>query len=273
MMIVSFVNQKGGVGKTSTTVNTASALAVAGQRVLVIDLDPQANATTALGIASEDITIDIADILRSDTQGIIADQNPVIAARPPEWTNVHCLPATLDLAKPTDAELGAEFRLKKALNSPNLEDLYDIVLIDSPPSVGTLTVNALIASTHTLIVTEPSAPAITGVQNLFESINAVREYYSPDLQVAGVLVNRMTKTREAATRYTELATALADTPVQVWEEQTIPNRTAISESLGAQVPIHSLKSRAGEIPAIYDSIAQRLLALDTINLPTSKANA
>lgn len=260
MLVVALVNQKGGVGKTSTTVNTAAALAGCGRRVLVVDMDPQANATSALGV--EEIGYDTADVLRSAEPGAVAAAGAVVAGRSPDWDGVSVVPARLDLSKlEDDRELGSEFRLRRALDSPLVSAAYDVVLIDSPPSVGRLTTNALVAASHVLVITEPTSPSLAGVVNLLDSIAAVTRYYNPALAVAGVLVNRMQNTREARLRLEELVAGVADLPIEVWLEQTIPHRAAITEALGAQAPPHALPGPGmREAAGYYDAVAGRLLA-------------
>ena len=258
---ISFVNQKGGVGKTSTAIFTAAALAQAGLRVLVVDMDPQANATAGLGISPEEIVYDTADVLAAHEPGGAAAEGVILPGHSPDWDGVWIVPARLGLAKQDDvADLGSEFRLRKALESPWLDANFDVVLIDSPPSVGRLTTNALIAATHVVIVTEPTAPSLAGVVALLDSISAVTTYYNPGLEVAGVLVNRMPNTREARLRYDELLAGIEPLPIQVWETETIPLRAVITEALGAQAPPHSMPGRAGEeASAFYDAVARRIL--------------
>jgi len=134
--------------------------------------------------------------------------------------------------------------------------------------VSDLTINALVAATHALIITEPSAPATAGTAALVESVEAVRRYYNPDLTIAGVLMNRMPATREAAFRYQELVEGQDELGVAVWTEHTIPVRAVVPEALGAQVPVGALAGTRGrEVADQYAAIAARLLALDTVTLP------
>ena len=267
MLIVGLVNQKGGVGKTSTTVNVAAAAAAQQRSVLVVDMDPQANATAALGVGDDDFELAIDDVLAAPDDG--AALAAVIPAARPAWAGVSLVPSRLALAKAEgDKRLGNEFRLRRALSHPQLAADFDLVLIDCPPSVSDLTINALVAATHALIISEPSAPATAGTAALVESVEAVRRYYNPDLTIAGVLMNRMPATREAAFRYQELVEGQDELGVAVWTEHTIPVRAVVPEALGAQVPVGALAGTRGrEVADQYAAIAARLLALDTVTLP------
>lgn len=265
MLKIALVNQKGGVGKTSTTVNTAAALATThNRRVLVLDMDPQANATSALGIADNDIAFDTADVMASIEPGGAGDPRAAVPARRPEWDGIWVIPARLDLSKAEeDRTLGSEFRLRRALDTPVLADDYDVVLIDSPPSVGMLTTNALVAADHVLTVSEPTSPSVAGVVRLLDSISKVITYYNPALINAGALVNRMPNTREARQRFEELQNGLGSLDIDVWVDETVPLRAAITEALGAQAPPHALPGATmREAAGYYDAVAARMLRLD-----------
>jgi chromosome partitioning protein len=254
--VIALVNQKGGVGKTSIALGVASAARAVGKRVLVIDIDPQANSTTALGIDGDGY--DANDVLYANSSGAVTE-----AIRETSWGElVKCVPATLALAdRELDPALGIEFRLRKALDG--VEDV-DLVLIDCPPSVGRLVTNALVAASHALVVTEPSAPALQGVQNLLDTISVVQEHYNRGLEVAGVIINRVpARSREAHLRVAEVAQVLG---AAVWEPY-VPARTVVAEALGAQAPIHDFGSRAADLVAVYEAFTTRLLALDNRKAP------
>lgn len=269
--VVAVVNQKGGVGKTTTAVFTAAALARAGRRVLIVDLDPQSNSTSALGIGQEDIVFDTSDLLATHDPGGVAAAGVVLPGAAPEWAGVWIVPARLGLARLDDTtELAAEFRLQKALDTPWLAENFDTVILDCPPSLGRLTVNGLVAADWVLAVSEPSAMSIAGVVALLETVATVRTYFNARLTVAGIIVNKMPTTREGRTRYQELVDGVAVMPgnIEVWETETIPVRAAIAEAMGAQAPPHAIAGRpASEAAAIYDAIATRLartIGLDTV---------
>lgn len=249
--VVSFVNQKGGVGKTSTTLGVASAAINRGLRTLVVDTDPQGNATTALGVDASN-HFDLNDLIEANTDDVNAVREVVM---PSTWAgNIDVIPASLDLAKRDgDSTPMIEFRLRKALHL--LRDDYDLVLLDCSPSVGKLVMSALIASTHVMVVTEPSAPALAGVENLRETIDAIQEYGNPDLTVAGVVINRTTNTREAQFRIAELVDALGQDVL----EPHIPLRSVIAEALGAQQPVHAYLSKSKDVSAIYSELLDHIL--------------
>jgi len=176
-------NQKGGVGKTTTVVNIAVALALHGNRVLVIDLDPQGNASTGLDVPHHSAIPDVYDCLVTDTA--ISDVIQTVPGIPNLW----CVPATIDLAG-AEIELvsmvARESRLRRALEAHNGE--YDYIFIDCPPSLGLLTVNALVAAKEVLIPIQCEYYALEGVQQLTNNIQLVKNHLNPALEVTTVLL-------------------------------------------------------------------------------------
>lgn len=249
MLTVAVANQKGGVGKTTTVLGLSSTASALGLRILVVDLDPQANATTALGVTAPEFTS--SDVLHSGTQGSAAE-----AICPTEWDNVDCIAAELALSeREADTSLGSEFALREALRGV---DGYDLVLIDCPPSVGRLTSNGLLAADFVLVVTEPSAPALQGVQRILESIEVIRKYHRTDLQLAGVVVNQMPpRGREAQLRLDELTASLGD---DVWLPP-IPRRAVLTEAIGACRPVHEFGADAAAVTAVLGTHFARLMWL------------
>jgi chromosome partitioning protein len=196
--VLTVANQKGGVGKTTTTVNIAAALAQHGLRVLVIDLDPQGNASTALGIDHHADIPSIYDVL-------IEGSKIVDVARPADGVaGLWCVPATIDLAG-AEIELvsvvARESRLDRALR--DYEADIDYVLIDCPPSLGLLTVNALVAAKEVLIPIQCEYYALEGLGQLLRNIDLVKAHLNRDLHVSTILLTMF----DARTR---LATAVAD---------------------------------------------------------------
>jgi chromosome partitioning protein len=180
--IVGIANQKGGVGKTTTTVSLAAALAQAGVRTLVVDLDPQGNATTGLGLRAEE-----GD---PSTYGVLVEDVPVLdAVQRTEVDNLEVLPSSLDLAG-AEVELvpafSRELRLRRALES--VGDRYDVVLIDCPPSLGLLTINALVAADQVLVPIQCEYYALEGLGQLMRTVQLVGDNLNRDLELGGVVL-------------------------------------------------------------------------------------
>ncbi|MDP9116114.1 MAG: ParA family protein [Actinomycetota bacterium] len=184
--VMTVANQKGGVGKTTTTVNLAAAMALHGVRVLVIDLDPQGNASTALGIGHSVGTPSIYDVLLGGAA--IAD----VATQADFSENLWCVPATLDLAG-ADIELTSqvarEYRLQRAVTTfLDSELVVDYVFIDCPPSLGLLTLNALVAAREVLIPIQCEYYALEGLAQLLNTVELVKSHLNPALAVTTVLL-------------------------------------------------------------------------------------
>ncbi|SDP75838.1 chromosome partitioning protein [Actinopolyspora xinjiangensis] len=184
--IMTVANQKGGVGKTTSTVNLATALAVQGLRVLVIDLDPQGNASTALGVDHQSGVPSVYQLLLGEIG--VAEA----AATSTQSENLSCVPATVDLAG-AEVELvsmvAREARLREALRPAVLDELdYDYVFIDCPPSLGLLTVNALVGAHEVVIPIQCEYYALEGLSQLINNIELVQSYLNPGLNVSTVLL-------------------------------------------------------------------------------------
>ncbi|MFC9786749.1 ParA family protein [Rhodococcus sp. NPDC127528] len=184
--MLTIANQKGGVGKTTTAVNLASALAVQGLTVLVVDLDPQGNASTALGVPHHSGTPSSYELLIGEVTAQEAIQ------KSPHSDRLFCIPATIDLAG-AEIELvsmvAREGRLKNALSEAALSEIdADFILIDCPPSLGLLTVNALVAANEVLIPIQCEYYALEGVGQLLRNIDLVQSHLNPDLHVSTVLL-------------------------------------------------------------------------------------
>ncbi|MDR7481618.1 MAG: ParA family protein [Armatimonadota bacterium] len=178
--IIGIVNQKGGVGKSTTAVNLGAFLASEGHATLLVDLDPQANATSGLGVSRERLGVSTYDLILRDA----AAGDAIVATAVP---GLSLIPSTIDLAG-AEVELAQlsdrEYRLRRALRDIQ----FPMVLIDCPPSLGLLTINALVASTETLIPIQCEYYALEGLMQLLQSIELVRRYLNPALEVSGVLL-------------------------------------------------------------------------------------
>lgn len=180
--VISLANQKGGVGKTTTSVNLGADLATMGKKVLLIDSDAQGNATSGVGIQKSDIQKDIYDIL--------VNEEPISEAIiPSKHEGLDIVPATIQLSG-ADIELtpqmARETRLLNALKS--VSDQYDYVLVDCPPSLGLITVNAFTASDSILIPVQTEYYALEGLSQLLNTVQLVKKHFNPDLDVEGVLL-------------------------------------------------------------------------------------
>ena len=180
--LLSVCNQKGGVGKTTTTVNVATALAAVGKRVLLIDLDPQGNASTGLGVKRSNIRKSAYDLIFEE------DLNPAELAVPTKVPNLFVLPSSIHLSG-AEIELVTakrrEYRLREALRRPMP---YDYVLIDCPPSLSLLTLNALVASDAIIVPLQCEFYALEGLSHLVKTIDRVKSAFNPALDIHGVLL-------------------------------------------------------------------------------------
>jgi chromosome partitioning protein len=185
--IFTVANQKGGVGKTTTTVNLAAALAKRGARVLVIDLDPQGNASTALGVEHRADTPSVYDVIINDEPMLGVIQ------KSPEFQSLYCIPATIHLAG-AEIELvsmvAREQRLRTALEFflTTVPDLFHYVFIDCPPSLGLLTINAFVAAREVLIPIQCEYYALEGLSQLLSNIELIEKHLNPQLAVSTILL-------------------------------------------------------------------------------------
>lgn len=249
--IIALVNQKGGVGKSTTAVNLGAALAIEGRRVLVVDCDPQGNTTTGFGIEKHGLQRDVYNVLMQEAS--IDD-----VARPTEIETLTLVPATINLAGAEIelvSALSRETRLRQAL-AP-IANRYDFVLIDCPPSLGLLTINALTAAEEALIPVQAEYYALEGLSQLTAVVRRVREALNPTLHISGVLVTMFDgRTRLAMEVLDELEKFF---PQQMFKTQ-IPRNIRLSEapSFGKPVILFDVKSRGAQA---YMSLARELLGV------------
>lgn len=180
MAIISIANHKGGVGKTTSTVNLAAALARAGKKVLIVDMDPQANASCCLGLTQkQDRTI----------YQVLAFQDSITKSIQNLQENLDIVPSSVHLANfEKNSEVGKEFILQEAIDAVKNE--YDFILIDCPPSLGTLTVSALTASDFALIALQPEFLALQGMTEFIRILRTVKTRMNRDLELLGIVVTR-----------------------------------------------------------------------------------
>jgi chromosome partitioning protein len=180
--IISFANQKGGVGKTTSCVNVAASLGLLGHRVLIIDLDPQGNTTSGVGITKRGLNGTTKELLNGEMK--VKD-----IVRETPYENLWAIPANTTL---TSAEFELfdfddnEFRMKTALEE--VQDDFDYILIDCPPSLGRLTVNALTASNGVIVPMQCEFYALEGLSQLMITVRLIKKHYNPDLDVSGILI-------------------------------------------------------------------------------------
>ncbi|UWQ18315.1 ParA family protein [Jannaschia sp. M317] len=247
MRIISVANQKGGVGKTTTAINLGAALAMRGERVLVIDLDPQGNASTGLGISRDTRAKTVYDLLLSD-----ASANDL--ARKTDVENLEIIPATMDLSS-ADAELMSTARrvvhLRNALRLRPAD--YDYVLIDCPPSLSLLTINSLVASDSVLVPLQAEFFALEGLSQLLLTVREVRETANPDLRVEGIVLTMFDRRNNLCVQVEEDARSNLG---ELVFETKIPRNVRLSEAPSYAMPVLNYD------PTSRGAIAYRALATE-----------
>jgi chromosome partitioning protein len=258
--ILGVVNQKGGVGKTTTAINLSASLAIEGLNVLLVDCDPQANASSGLGFLKDDNRLSIYDALMGDApaeQVILATEIETLSLLP---GSKNLTGANIELATASDRAL----RLRRAL-AP-VRDRYDLIVLDCPPALDLLTLNALAAADTLIVPMQAEYFALEGVSELISTLERVRAAYNPQLTIEGVLLT-MYDDR------TNLAQQVTDTLREYFREQlfrtVIPRNVRLAEapSHGRPVALYDARSRGTEA---YFELAGEFMARNRIQTPRSR---
>ncbi|MDR1473837.1 MAG: AAA family ATPase [Lactobacillales bacterium] len=248
--IISVANQKGGVGKTTTTVNLGACLALLGKRVLLIDMDAQGNATSGLGVVKSELVSDIYHVL-------VNENSLMDAIVPTSRENMWIVPATIELAG-AEIELinmiARETRLKTAL--AEMIGQYDYILVDCPPSLGHLTINAFTASDSILIPVQSEYYALEGLTQLLNTIRLVQKHFNPNLKIEGVLLTMYdSRTNLGTDIVNEVRSYFSEKVYQTIIPRNI--RLAESPSHGLSIVDYDLSSKGAKS---YQSLAKEVIA-------------
>jgi len=248
--IIAIANQKGGVGKTTTAVNLSACLAHMGKKTLLVDVDPQGNATSGIGVEKHDIEQCAYDLLVEEV-----DVRQVI--RPTNIERLHIIPATIQLAG-AEIELvpivSREVRLQKALNP--IKDVYDFIIIDCPPSLGLLTINALTSADTVLIPVQCEYYALEGLSQLLNTIRLVQKHLNSNLRIEGVLLTMFDARTNLGIQVIQEVKKYFREKVY---ETIIPRNVRLSEapSHGKPIILYDAKSRGAEV---YADFAREVIA-------------
>ncbi len=246
--IIAFANQKGGVGKTTSAINVAAALGKRGKKTLLIDLDPQGNATSGVGVGKKGLSATVYDV-------IIGRATAKEAILKTEFTNLWVMPANMSLAG-ADSELGelenAETCLKRALEP--IKEEYRYIIIDCPPSLSRLTVNALTAAAGVVIPMPCEYYALEGLSQLALSVRRVRELYNPTLEISGIL---LTMFQGRLILSNQVVAELKKYYDDKLFKTTISRAVKLAEAPGFGQPIGYYEPR-GKSAKEYDAVAKEL---------------
>jgi chromosome partitioning protein len=254
--IVTLVNQKGGVGKTTTAINLGASLAACERRILLVDLDPQANATSGLGLSKND---------EKSIYPVLTDgMNIREVIKPTELQNFHVAPSSVDLVAAelelSDA-IGREFYLRRALQE--VVNDYDYILIDSPPSLSLLTINGLTAAHSVLVPMQCEYFAIEGVAQLLNTVERVRDMLNPGLEIEGIALTMFDERMNLARQVAEEVKGHFKEKVY---QTVIPRNVRLGEapSFGKPIILYDIRSRGSEA---YVNLAREFIQRAETVLP------
>ncbi len=252
--IISLVNQKGGVGKTTTSINLSASLALLGKNVLLIDLDPQGNATTGVGINKGDIDKSIYDLLRGNCNAL-----DVIVKT--DFPKLDIIPATIQLAgidielmekSRVDTSFKKQYQLKEKI--ADIKDKYDYIIIDCPPSLGMITTNALTASNSVLIPVQCEFYALEGITQLLNTVMLAQKNLNPNLDLEGVLLTMLSKSNLGLDVIEEIRSYFKDKVYDTIIPRLI--RLAEAPSHGKPIVSYDPKSKGSEA---YINLAKEVI--------------
>lgn len=250
--IIAIANQKGGVGKTTTSVNLGASMATLGKRVLLVDIDPQGNTTSGVGVNKADVANCIYDIL-------INEAEPKDTILETQIEGLHIIPATIQLAG-AEIELvstiSRELKLKKALNAVKVN--YDYIIIDCPPSLGILTINSLTAADSVIIPIQCEYYALEGLSQLLNTVRLVQKNLNPHLKIEGVLLTMLDAR-------TNLGIQVIEEVKKYFQEKVyrtiIPRNVRLSEapSHGQSIITYDSRSKGAEV---YLELAKEVISYE-----------